>query len=117
MAENSPINIEDLLERVDGNIDFALEMLDKFFNSFKERIGEIQTFIDTKNFPEIKNSTHRLKGITGNLSLMKCFNILVSLEHKAMDKNINACGETLKQAEESIIEAYEYYLTNQDLFY
>ena len=92
-------------------------MLDKFFNSYKTRIEEIQKAIETKDYAEIKDSAHRLKGLTGNLSLMRCFDILLSLEKKAMEKNIQACAEALILAEKSIIEANEYYLTNQDLFY
>jgi len=117
MVDIKPINIEDLLERVDGNIEFALQMLDKFFNSYEERIAEIKKHIEAKDFTEIKNSSHKLKGITGNLSLVKCFETLLSLEHKAVENNLKACSDILKIAENDINQAREYYLVNQDLFY
>ncbi len=61
-----------LLERINGDEEFALELLQMGIDSIEERIPMLQTLFDMQNWAELSNVSHALKGVSKNLS----FNVL-----------------------------------------
>jgi len=115
MDSSSIINIADLMERVDDNSDFARMMLEKFFETYLERINEINDNIAEENYEELKNNAHKLKGIVGNLSLVNCFNTIYLLEKSALSKNKNDCILKVAISVKHIQEAQKYLENNPDI--
>lgn len=116
MENSSIIDITDLLERVDDNSDFARMMLEKFFETYFERINEINDNIAAEDYIELKNNAHKLKGVVANLSLKKCFNMVYQLEQSAVAKNKNECVSKVAESVKYIQEAQNYLENNPDLF-
>jgi len=111
----NPIQIEELLERVSGNREFVIQMLDMFFQSSDERLSALGKEFDNRNYKELAEQAHKLKGLVSNLSINKALNILKDLQEAAGLKNDVLIIKLLKDLEETIYEAKSFYLQNPSL--
>lgn len=111
----NPIQIEELLERVSGNREFVIQMLDMFFQSSDERLSALGKEFDNRNYKELAEQAHKLKGLVSNLSINKALNILKDLHEAADLKNDVLIIKLLKDLEETIYEAKSFYLQNPSL--
>lgn len=73
MKENnkdlSPINRQEVLERIGGDEGFLAELLEIYQEEFKKRYVDLEKAIKDKDFQLIAESGHSLKGASANLSL------------------------------------------------
>jgi hypothetical protein len=106
---NSPIQIEELLERVSGNREFVIRMLDLFFQTSDEKIATLNQAFENRNYSELAEQAHKLKGLVGNLSINKALDILRDLHLVAGIKNDAEIGRLLGLLEEAISEARSFY--------
>ena len=111
----SPIQIEELLERVSGNRDFVIRMLELFFQTSDERLSALHKEFYSRNYKELADQVHKLKGIISNLSINKALGILNDLHEAARSKNDLHIIRLLSELEETIIEAKIFYQKNPSL--
>ena len=63
----------------------ALEVFAEFLASWPGERRELERLISEKYWPELKNTAHRIKGVTGNLRLEKISGLSREIEEK-LDK-------------------------------
>jgi len=111
----NPIQIDELLERVSGNREFVVRMLDLFFQSSDERLSTLGKEFDNRNYKELAEQAHKLKGLVGNLSINKALIILKKLHQAAGLKNDLLIISLLTELGETITEAKIFYYKNPTL--
>jgi PAS domain S-box-containing protein len=67
-AERSRIDKDELLDRVQGNVAFLLQLVDMLFESCPKRLEAIETAISRGDAAALEDSAHSLKGALGNLT-------------------------------------------------
>ena len=110
-----PIQIDELLARVSGNREFVIRMLELFFESSDDRLTALQTEFNTRNYAEVAEQAHKLKGLVGNLSINKALPILKDLNTMAGKKNDPQIERLLDQLKDSIAEARLFFKENPSL--
>lgn len=108
----NPIQLEELLERVSGNREFVIQMLDMFFQTSDERLSALGKEFDNRNYKELAEQAHKLKGLVSNLSINKALNILKDLHEAAGLRNDVLIIKLLKDLAEIISQAKTFYLRN-----
>lgn len=110
-----PIQIKELLERVSGNREFVIRMLDMFFKTSDERLSALKREFGNRNYEELAEQAHKLKGLVGNLSINQAFNILLDLHKEARLKNDQRIESLIQELEQSISEAKIFFQNNPTL--
>lgn len=109
------IQIEELLERVAGNREFVIQMLEMFFRSSDERLSALGKEFDNRNYPELADQAHKLKGLVSNLSITQALPILRNLQVAAGLKKDFQIIELLKELETVIADAKAFFQNNPTL--
>lgn len=113
--EKTPIDIEDLLARVSGNREFVIRMLDLFFGSSDDRLAILDTEYGRRNYHELAEQAHKLKGLTGNLSITGAPEILKDLHDAAVAGRGSEIAPLLERLRETIEQARLFFRENPDL--
>ncbi len=106
-----PINTKELLDRVSGNAEFAKLMLDTFFGNLDERIDILSKDLENRDFDNLADNVHKMKGVVGNLALPRPFSILMDMHREARLKDYRKSEKLLRQLEGSLREAAEFNAT------
>jgi len=113
----NPIQFDEILDRVSGNREFVIQMLDLFFETSRQRLSVLRKDFDDHNYADLAEEAHKLKGLIGNLSITKAFSILKDLHEAANQRNDQRIDILLNELDESILEAKAFYQTNSRLTY
>ena len=84
---NEYINLEDALKRMRGNATLYKRMV-KLFIENKE-FGELKIQLAQKDYAKAAETIHTIKGMTGNLSFTKLFEISVKMLEAFRSNNID----------------------------
>lgn len=79
------VNINEGLRRLDNDMDFYEELLEKFCND--HHYVELKKAMDSEDVENAFKEAHALKGITGNLSCVRLYDALVPLVEKLRSKD------------------------------
>jgi HPt (histidine-containing phosphotransfer) domain-containing protein len=90
-ALNRTMNDEELLKT----------MLDSALHSIQNEIALINSFLDKKDFDQIKQSAHKIKGIARNLSFERMAKIASDLEQAPSDSS-----QTIREYLQDMNEAF-----------
>ncbi len=111
------LNIEEALNRINGNKDVYNKLLQKFIKKYSTIDSEILKLIDEKQLQLAQEKTHELKGISANLGAMKLFDTLILIENilkKDKTPQKNLLGRFSKDLED-VIEAMSKQTYHQKL--
>jgi len=102
MAENkdaskndAPLDFPSALERVGGDEPFLEELLNLYFEDFREKYNQLQKAVEGKNFNSIRELGHGLKGSSANLSLNFLQAASSQMEESGKEMNIEKAKATL----------------------
>jgi len=84
------LDFEEFLERVQGDRELLVELLDIFSEDFKEKRKQLQEAITQNDFETIKSIAHSLKGASGNISVKPMRAVFIEFEE--MGKNSDLAG-------------------------
>lgn len=110
------IDFDDLFNRVSGNREFALRMLQTFFGDWHKRMNTLHTLLHDRQFDELSDSAHQMKGILGNLAVTRAHTLLKTIHTSARQKDAAKTARLLKSLEKEITAAEKYLADNQDMF-
>ena len=68
VSPETPIDVEQLLERCLGNIDFAQRIITKFQSSFDKEIQELEQCVKQRDSDRAAMTAHRMKGASANVA-------------------------------------------------
>ena len=89
-VEESVINREQLLERVDGDWGLLEELLAIFIKEFPAQLKEVEEAILSNDAERLRRSAHRLKGALGNLAAEEAYDTAIVLETHATNRDMGA---------------------------
>jgi len=99
---NAIIDKDEIMERVDGDIDLLIELMDLFIADYPKLLSNIKNAIIQENSGELKRSAHTIKGSVGNFSANSAYNIALSLEIMGQNNNFSNAEKTYIQLEKEI---------------
>jgi HPt (histidine-containing phosphotransfer) domain-containing protein len=71
--EDKVIDIEDALQRVDGDKDLYFELIDLFFADYQGNVGQLKAHLKAGDVKKFKEVIHMMKGVLGNISAQKAY--------------------------------------------
>ncbi|MGA1868212.1 MAG: response regulator [bacterium] len=100
--EKSPLDISELLLRVDGNRRLINELLDALMIEYPQQLLELSKGIDTGNFERVDHYAHKLKGTVSTLSAKKAHELAFKLEMMGKEKNLDSAHEVFIELENEL---------------
>jgi len=101
-------DLESARERTGGDEDFLKELLSLYEEEFKAKLPELKTAWQARNFKEIKELSHSLKGASANLSLLSLQKICWELEQAGQQKDEKKIEVLLPQLEKEFAKVWHY---------
>ena len=94
---NTVFNLEDAMERVDGDRELLKEIIDIFFEDCPNQLARIKDGISTGDAKIIEEAAHSLKGASSNIGAM-------AVRQKAYELELMGKKAELQRAKKAIIE-------------
>jgi len=98
-ADELPMDIEDAIERFDGDREFFIEMCGEYIQSLSVRISELQADILTHNDKDLTRHAHNLKGLSANFSSGPVTRLAADLETIGRQEDLSTAPEILAHLE------------------
>jgi HPt (histidine-containing phosphotransfer) domain-containing protein len=108
MNEQNPIDYESALERTGGDEDFLNELLDLYFEEYAKFLSVLKQAIEDKDFSQIQENGHSLKGSSGNLSLPFLQQAAFEMEKAGKTEDIEAARKALSQLDREFQSLKKY---------
>ena len=108
------INFEAGIDRLLGDEELFLELLNDFSNQYACVIQDLRKGIEENNKDSILRITHTLKGVAGNISAYTILDIALKLEKEVLLNNFEKNEELLKALEEAFTTLKKWNETSED---
>lgn len=82
------IDLPEVMERVQDDKELLLELFEIFTNDYLQKTQILRSAIVKKNFEEIKDIVHSIKGASGNISAKAVHATCISIEEFCAKKDI-----------------------------
>ena len=93
------IDLPEFLERVQDDKDLLLELLDIYTEDFKIKRGQLVAAINNKDYEQIRQIAHSLKGASGNISAKPLRVIFLALEELGRKNSTDGAAALLANME------------------
>ena len=103
-----PINRKEVLERIGGDEAFLKELLEIYDEEFNTKYQELEKAIQEKNFQNIREAGHYLKGASANLSLPGLREASWKMEQAGQDQDLEAARQALLSLKQAYQRLREY---------
>ncbi len=98
---NDAVDLKEALERVEDCKDLLDELFDIFTEDFIKKLQDIDAAIASKNFGEIRNLAHSIKGASGNISAKSLYENFLKLEKMGEGENFEGVEDLRKEIDEN----------------
>jgi HPt (histidine-containing phosphotransfer) domain-containing protein len=95
-------NLPELLERLDHDREFLLELLTIFRQDSQDAIGELQNALSNRDLVTSERKAHTLKGMLRNLLMDSAAQLASELEHAARNGKPQDCTGPLARLETAL---------------
>jgi len=103
MSEEA-LDVEDFLERVQGDKELFLELLEIFISDFHPKRKSLEEAVSNKDQQAIEHIAHFLKGSCGNISAGNLRAIFSELEKKGKDNDLQGLENDLSAIDQKFEE-------------
>ncbi len=93
------ISWNESVDRVGGEEDFLIELLNDLKDLVQQNLDKIKQFIDENNYTKIRELAHSMKGASGNLGLNIMYDTTLNLENNAKEQNVENVNKYFKNLE------------------
>ena len=105
---NSPptegvFDINAALDRVEGDHELLLELIELFFEQSPTLMREIEDAISSGDNTALSNSAHSLKGSAGNFAAQAAYDASFAIENLARDENLDTVQEKFAALEREVL--------------
>jgi len=107
MSEKT-LDVEDFMERVQGDKELFFELLDIFINDFNPKRKLLEEAISNKDQQAIEHIAHFLKGSCGNISAEPLKIIFHEIEKKGKDNDLQGLENYLSGIDQRFEELMAY---------
>lgn len=87
------ISWNDSVDRVGGEEDFLIELLNDLKDLVQQNLEKIKKYINENNYTEIREIAHSMKGASGNLGLNTLYDTTLNLEQQAKEQNLESINK------------------------
>ena len=105
--EEKIIDLEDVLDRVQDDMELLLELFDIFEGDFEIKRKEFDQCLSDGNMEMVKNIAHSLKGAAGNISAKRIHGICYFIEKQASEEKKDGIAEKFLELDKEFAEYQE----------
>ncbi len=105
---NDIIDYKEVMERVENDKELLIELIEIFLDDCPKKMGKLRKAIEDKNYEEIADVAHSLKGASGNLAAKKISALFLILEKKGKDKDLSDIDPIIQEIETLFGNVREY---------
>ena len=102
--DKSILDIKDVLERVQDDWELLMELLDIFSEDYTEKREVLNELIQEKNFEEVRNIAHSIKGAAGNISAKSIHATCEKIEKLAEGDDLTTVKGLLPQLDKQFVD-------------
>ncbi|TCK88009.1 signal transduction histidine kinase [Natranaerovirga hydrolytica] len=113
---NTPIDIHQLTEDLNGDTDFTYSLTKDFTNITKEQLKELETALKHKDYQKVETIAHTIKGAALNICAHRFANLAMDLEDATKNKSNYSSKLILNDLVEELmtLEKYLQNLSNEN---
>ncbi len=97
--EKKLLDLETALERLGGDKEFLIELLQELLQQVEEELPKLKKAIEEQNYDEVRSMAHGLKGAAANLGADKAMEVFFKLEMMGKEQNLDGASEALEEAQ------------------
>ncbi len=109
--EKKLLDLETALERLGGDKEFLIELLQELLQQVEEELPKLKKAIEEQNYDEVRSMAHGLKGAAANLGADKAMEVFLKLEMMGKEQNLDGAPEALEEAQRLNVELKSYITT------
>ena len=102
------IDLNEVLERVQNDRELLIELLDIFLEDCPEKISAIKEAVEKKDFGQLRDAAHSMKGASGNISAKKIHALFLQIEQMAKNNEIGTIPDCLKELDTQLQDLQAY---------
>ena len=106
-ATRPMVNAHELMDRLDGDCQFLIELTEIFRREYPRQVGLIRQAIDQGDAPGLKRASHALKGALTSLSACQARESAAHLEEMGATGNLQGARAGLHNLEGELIKTVE----------
>lgn len=91
-----PIDFHEVLDRIGGDSSFLKELLSIYFREYEKKKPLLDPAVADRDFTQLAELGHSLKGSSANLSLVRLRNAAYLLETAGKEKKIQAAEDAVR---------------------
>lgn len=92
---STEIDLDATLDRLCGDPDLLLEILDMFLDEFTTECPNLQAQVDSADFSGLARKAHYFKGVAQNLGLLTFLPQVQRLEESAKQSDLGSCQQAV----------------------
>ncbi len=104
----SPIDVDDALERAGGDREFLKELMEIFLEDVPERLGEIKVAVASRDGEAMARAAHSVKGAAANLSANAVREAAFHIEQAGRDGDLTNADEHVQTLETKVRELADF---------
>jgi len=106
-ASDTPVRREELLERIDGDRSFLVELIDLFRGDYPGQLRTARAAIASGDAAALQKVGHAMKGALANLAAPNASGLAAELELMGKSGDIVLAGSRVKVLEEELVRVIE----------
>jgi two-component system, sensor histidine kinase and response regulator len=111
--DSPPIEIEAVIERLDGDRDFVISIIGEFRNHLPARMQEIHDALQTRDVNSLCRQAHNLKGVALNINAGPVAQVALGLEKMALREDLIGVTALVAQLDQEVARLTEF-LSNEN---
>lgn len=100
--EEQVVDATDLLERIDGDVEFVAELSETFEQDYPEKLMALRDAVACGDGDALRRAAHGLKGALANLAATRGAALAAQLEHLGSASDLSAASDLIPQLEKEM---------------
>jgi len=97
MVQTELMNYDEAIERLGGDEEFLVELLEELLNQLNTNLSEIKEAIENRDYRNLKLIAHSLKGASANLNVTRMAEHFLRLENLGAEGSVEGADELYHQ--------------------
>ncbi len=110
-----PIDLKEVLERVQNDKELLKELLDIFLQDCPQKVKAIKEAYQAKNMTQLKDAAHSMKGASGNISAKQLYALFSALDQKGRNDDFSGVDVLIADLDRElkVLEEYSHKLKQE----
>jgi len=109
MNESAIVDIQKILETVEGDHDLMHEIVNMFLDEIPDAIKELENILLHKNHKQLERQAHSIKNSVGNFGAKAAYDLAYELELAAKENRLDQAAETFKKLRDELIRVKTFF--------